>query len=128
MSLESILFVGLGGFIGSILRYLLSISIKSLNFPYSTLIANFLGCFTIGFLMYYFLKNTNPNLRLFLITGMMGGLTTFSTFSFETFNLIKHEEFLKALINVSISVIGCLLLTALGFRFAEYLITNTNIK
>lgn len=120
MDLTKILAVGFGGFIGSIIRFLIANNVKSVSFPYATLVANFMGCFIIGALMFYFSsKSENTNLRLFLVTGIMGGLTTFSTFSYETFNLLKNEEFLKAFTNIFVSFTGCLLLTFLGFKISS---------
>src|SRR4051812_18579710 len=84
------LLVGAGGFIGSILRYLLSLSVQqwanSVGFPYATLIVNLLGCFLIGFLSEIaeaggaFTAET----RVFIFVGLLGGFTTFSSFGNET--------------------------------------------
>ena len=123
MDLTKILAVGFGGFIGSIIRFLITNNVKSVSFPYATLVANFMGCFIIGALMFYFsYKSENTNLKLFLVTGIMGGLTTFSTFSYETFNLMKNDEILKAFTNIFVSFSGCLLLTFLGFKISSLFI------
>ncbi|MFN8673977.1 MAG: fluoride efflux transporter CrcB [Candidatus Sericytochromatia bacterium] len=119
--MNKLLLVGLGGFLGSSLRYLISLPLaKYNNFAYATLIANFLGCFIIGILMNLFTsKINNIELRLFLVTGIMGGLTTFSTFSYETFYFIRNTEYLKAIANIFISLFGCLFLTSLGYILSE---------
>ena len=85
--------VGIGGAIGSILRYLISlIPIKeSFLFPIKTFAVNIIGCFLIGCVVAFVSKNStlNPKLVLFLKTGLCGGFTTFSTFALETEDLIK---------------------------------------
>lgn len=103
------LFVGLGGFIGAVARYLISlIPIKNTNpFPINTLIINIIGAFAIGFIAYAASKNQSIDSRLllFLKVGICGGFTTFSTFSLETARLIKDGSIGLALIYVLVSVI-----------------------
>ena len=128
MDTTKILVVFLGGGLGSSLRLFISFFIAKYfpgQFPLGTLAANFLGCFTIGILMAIFTyKIDNLELKLFFTSGMMGGLTTFSTFSFETITLLKDENYLKAVINISASLFGCLLLTFLGYKMSLSILTR----
>ena len=92
----SFLYVALGGALGSVLRYLLSLVIpKVAGFPWPTFVANVLGCLCIGFFSGLFLKcdSLSPNLKLFLVTGFCGGFTTFSTFANENLALLQSGKF-----------------------------------
>ncbi len=111
--------VFLGGGIGSALRYWLSGSVYRFvkpTFPYGTLVVNVGGCFLIGFLMAVFEERfvVQPLLRLFLTIGILGGFTTFSTFSFETIELLREGSMASALLNIGVSLGGCLTATLLG--------------
>ncbi|MCI9111765.1 MAG: fluoride efflux transporter CrcB [Eubacterium sp.] len=103
------LLVGLGGFIGAVLRYLISlIPIKNPeSFPINTFIINTIGAFAIGCIAFAVSKNENidPKLLLFLRVGICGGFTTFSTFSLETAELIKGGSVLTAVIYVIFSIV-----------------------
>jgi fluoride exporter len=102
-----LLLVGSGGFIGSVLRYLLSgfvqQSSKSVGFPYGTLAVNIIGCLIIGLLSQ--LAETRglftTESRAFIFVGLLGGFTTFSAFGNETFNLWRDGETLLALYNIA---------------------------
>ena len=123
----NVFIVGIGGFIGSVLRYLVSgwaqeLS-KSLDFPYGTLAVNLIGCFVIGFLGQLaeargiFTSET----RLMVFIGLLGGFTTFSSFGNDTFNLARSGQMFNALTNVAVNVIFGLLLVWLG-RTVAYLV------
>jgi fluoride exporter len=93
--MRSIFFVGLGGGIGSIFRYLISLFIARhvpIAFPLGTFLVNFSGCFLIGMIYALGAKHGsfNPDWRLFLVTGICGGYTTFSTFSYDGLILLKQ--------------------------------------
>ena len=108
--LKSIVFVGIGGAVGSVMRYLLGVLgahyLKG-TFPIATFITNFLGCLIIGLLIGYFGKSNeiNPQLKLLLITGFCGGFTTFSTFAAENVQLLENGNYWLLLGNVVGSVI-----------------------
>ena len=109
--IESII-IFIGGGIGSVLRYWLSRFTNNYigsNFPYGTLAVNILGCFIIGLFMTLFAERflVNPRLRLLLTVGFLGGLTTFSTFSYESFMLIEEKSFYLAGVNILCSVLSC---------------------
>ncbi len=122
-----IILVGLGGFIGSVLRYLVSGYVQdlsgSIGFPYGTLAVNLAGCFIIGFLSYLadmrgvFTVET----RALVFVGVLGGFTTFSTFGNETLNLLRDGENIYALLNIGIHILFGLGFVWLG-RTAAFLI------
>ena len=101
--------VGLGGFVGAVLRYLISlIPIKNPDaFPINTFIINIAGAFAIGCIALVATKNTDidPKVLLFLKVGICGGFTTFSTFSLETAELIKSGSVVTAIIYVILSIV-----------------------
>ena len=107
----NILLVGIGGFIGSIARYLASGYVQqitqSADFPYSTLAVNLIGCFVIGVLAE--LADARgvftTESRAFVFVGVLGGFTTFSSFSNETMNLMRDGETLPALANVTVHIV-----------------------
>ena len=96
-----ILIVGIGGFIGSVFRYLLGSWVSRLlsdpEFPYGTFAANILGCLIIGFLggIFSLRQGFTPETRLFLFVGILGGFTTFSSFGYETFLLLNNGKLLR---------------------------------
>lgn len=104
-----ILLVGAGGFVGAVLRYLIGlVPLKPDNgFPVKTLIINVLGAFVIGIITAVAGKNENinPNLVLFLQVGICGGFTTFSTFAYESFDLIKSGSALLSFIYMAVSLV-----------------------
>ena len=117
-----LLYIGIGGFIGAILRFLLSSSLqKSFDvvFPIGTLGVNVVGSFLIGFLAFYFSSITVPEYRGLVITGFLGSLTTFSTFSYETIGLFEHGSYIKAILNIFLNVslsLGAVLVGILVFK------------
>lgn len=104
---------------GGLTRYYLSSWVYSLlgrAFPYGTFLVNIIGAYCIGLIMELGLRSTvlSDTLRIGLTVGFMGGLTTFSTFSYETFKLLEDGQFAMAFTNVLASVAVCLLCTWLG--------------
>jgi CrcB protein len=116
--MKLVLLIGLGGFIGAISRYLLSLLIQNKflsTFPYGTLGVNILGCFLIGIV--YALSdrgNVAQEWRLFLATGVLGGFTTFSSFSNETVGMLRDSQYGNALLYVGLSLFIGLLATIGG--------------
>jgi fluoride exporter len=107
------LIVSLGAALGGAGRYWISNLVYKYFpavFPYGTLVVNVVGSFVIGLLIFVFDEKEllNNQLRIFLTIGFCGGFTTFSTFSLETFNLIRDSEYFLASINVILSIALCL--------------------
>jgi fluoride exporter len=113
-----ILLVGLGGALGSILRYLVGNWAQSRwasQWPVGTWLVNVAGCLLIGFVFGYLQQKTEiNNLRLLLMTGFCGGFTTLSTFSMETLALWQSGQSLMALAYVLASVVVCILAVGCG--------------
>lgn len=117
-----IVFVGAG--IGGMIRYWGSSFVYKFlppTFPYGTLFVNLLGSFLIGLIMYYFDANKliNQKTRIFLTVGICGGLTTFSTFAYETINFMKQREYFNAGLNSLLNLI-----LTLGALFIAYKISK----
>jgi CrcB protein len=124
--MEIALAVAVCGGLGCLSRYFLSGWVYALlgrDFPYGTFVVNIAGAFIIGFLMEFGLRSLllPPTLRIGLTVGFLGGLTTFSTFSYETFRLLEEGNFVTASANVMLSVLVCLLFTWVGITTARYL-------
>lgn len=121
--MKIILLVGLGSFMGGISRYFLSVYITNRFisvFPFGTMAVNIIGCFVIGFVYGIAEKgHLNPEWRLFLATGMLGGFTTFSSFSHETITLFREEQYLFAFANVGFSIILGLAATLAGILIVK---------
>lgn len=118
------LVLAVGGGIGASLRYALSIWVDQrimTSFPWGTLAVNFVGSFVIGLLITVLDQRglTSPTLRLFLLTGVLGAFTTFSTFSIETLHLIEAGRLPLAAANMAGNVGVCLLAVAAGVALAR---------
>lgn len=112
--MQNILLIFLGCGIGGLLRYWvsnLSYTFLNRNFPYGTLIVNVSGSFFIGLFLAIIIGRFNNAtiLKLLLLTGLLGGYTTFSSFSIETFNLIQSGHLFSAFLNIFLSIALCLL-------------------
>src|SRR5579883_1081257 len=120
---KSIMYVGLGGAVGSIARYTLSYVLNKVfdPFPFATFLINILGCFLIGILYGMAFKNTwlEGNGGLLLASGFCGGFTTFSTFALENIKLFDKQMPTTAIIYMAASVIAGLLLCRLGYMISK---------
>jgi CrcB protein len=117
--------IAAGGSVGALLRYFVSTYpykfIKP-GFPLGTFLANIIGCFVIGFVFQLSLvKILSPNLRLFIMVGLLGSFTTFSTFSLETINLLKSGQLVLAVVNILTSVSVGLIAVFLGIKLSQML-------
>ncbi len=126
--MQKILYVGIGGCIGAILRYLVSSKISGSQIPLGTLFVNVLGGFLIGLIMEVCISTEfiSPNMKLFLTTGILGGLTTFSTFSYETVRFFSDGDIKRGLLNICLNVVLCMGGVMLGQYVAAKAICNIN--
>jgi CrcB protein len=104
------LFVGIGGFVGSVARFWVGSYIggkMGARFPYGTFVVNISGSFLIGLILTLMAEKTdwNPDLRYLIPIGLIGGYTTFSAFEYETFRLFQDGQLLTAALNVTLSVV-----------------------
>ena len=118
------LIVSAGAALGGALRYWLSnlaYRIFPVTFPYGTLIVNLVGSFILGLIIFLFDEREliNNQVKIFLTIGFCGGFTTFSTFSLETFYLIRGSEYLLAAVNVILSLLLCFAGVFLAYIFSK---------
>jgi CrcB protein len=116
----TVVWVFLGGGLGAALRYLIGKGVAQYYagyFPMATLLANVLSCLVLALVVFKF-SNTilNQNTKLFLVVGLCGGLSTFSTFSLETLELLKTGHWPWAVVNVLLSVMTCLAILAVAYK------------
>lgn len=126
MSWQTILAIGSGGFIGAVLRaYLNGLISHKLphDLPYGTLGVNLLGSFLMGLLIAYFMYTSFFSLQAksFLSTGILGALTTYSTFAIESLLLLQGGHILLAFINISLNAFGTIIMAGSGFYIVKYL-------
>ena len=127
------LWVALGSALGGVLRY----AVTKWTLPYSetlpwgTVLINVVGCFIIGFFGTYTLAAGRhavaENIRLFVMVGICGGFTTFSSFTLQTFDLLRNGNWVRALANVLFSVVFCLVGVGLGHLVAQHSIARTAV-
>ena len=118
------LIIGLGGFIGTILRFLLSSSIEksfAASIPIGTILVNLIGCFLIGLLSGYFTQKLGDQTQLFffLSIGVLGGFTTFSAIAMDSQVFIENGEYLKMLTYISVQAILGIALCLIGYNLLK---------
>jgi len=126
MNLTLLLFIGAGGFFGAISRYLIATNTQKMFdtfFPIGTLTVNVLGSFIIGFAAMFFAQTVEPEYKAFLITGFLGALTTFSTFSLENITMLQDGEITKVALNIFLNVTLTLTATLLAIMLFKKLYT-----
>ena len=120
--MNNVFLVGVGGFVGSVLRYLVSNYLHQSNkdFPFGTLVVNVVGCFAIGFLSHLTEAHGmfEEHTQSFIFIGVLGGFTTFSSFGNETIKLARDSQVMNAFANVSANVILGLIAVWLGRALA----------
>jgi CrcB protein len=121
------LLICLGGAVGTAARYSISVWARGAlgaGFPYGTIAVNLLGSFLLGAIMYVGLSTEliSPTTRIVLGTGVMGGFTTYSSFNYETVQLVQEKSYRLALVNLSATVLGCFVAGWLGIAAAKRLV------
>ena len=122
--MNQVLAIAAGGAAGSVLRFWMSTWVHSFagrSFPYGTLAVNVIGCLLMGFLFVLLVERMSDSAvwRAALLIGVLGGFTTFSSFSIETFNLLEQGDYLKAGVNALSSLVLCLGATWAGVIFGR---------
>jgi CrcB protein len=121
MLFKNFLIAGLGGMLGTMLRYAAYLLLKNQPFPYSTLLVNIAGSFIIGIVAGLVVKQTafDDGLRLFLATGICGGFTTFSSFSVECLQMIQQQRYNSAIAYIAASTLAGIAAAYLGWTLTK---------
>jgi CrcB protein len=122
--MERILFIGIGGFIGAVTRFLISTLVGNWlgqTFPWGTLLINFSGSLLLGVFIASTGSRIDPRLRLFVATGFFGAYTTFSTFANESVAMIQAGDWLGGLGNIMVTNLVCILGAAIGVAIGNQL-------
>ncbi|HBN07227.1 MAG TPA: fluoride efflux transporter CrcB [Cyanobacteria bacterium UBA8530] len=119
--MPALVFVGAGGFLGAICRYLFGELFRGGAFPYSTLLINVSGCLLLGFLGSLESVPLSPQMRLFLMVGFAGAYTTFSAFGFETWQLLESGRNFEAFLNILSSNVLCFAAVFSGVFLARFI-------
>ncbi|MDR2118703.1 MAG: fluoride efflux transporter CrcB [Tannerellaceae bacterium] len=123
--IKQLLFVGLGGGAGSILRYLITLAVHrwhpAATFPLATFLANTTGCILIGFLIGLSARHgwMDSHVKLLLVTGFCGGYTTFSTFSLESIRLLENHHYLLLALYIAGSLLAGITSVGLGLLLSK---------
>lgn len=120
----SFIYVGFGGFIGALARYSFNLifgSILGLPIPLATLFVNILGSFVMGVIFYFTSNNSSEFYKLFFMTGILGGFTTFSAFSLDSINMFVEKEYQNLFLYISISVFLSIFSLYLGFILSRFI-------
>ncbi len=125
--------VAIGSALGGLARYALTRFTLNYGagFPWGTVLVNVLGCFVIGFFGTFTLASgrfaVSDTMRIFIMVGICGGFTTFSSFSLQTFDLLRSGAWGRASANVFLSVILCLFAVAIGHLVAHHFVSRVDI-
>ncbi|NOQ88078.1 MAG: fluoride efflux transporter CrcB [Gammaproteobacteria bacterium] len=125
--LKTLMFIAVGGAFGAMMRFLSQATVHELfgkAFPYGTLFVNVTGSFLMGLLSIFLVEkfNLSSEWHLAILVGVLGSFTTFSTFSIETLVLFEQGDFLKAMTNISLSIILCVSAVWVGAYFAKQIV------
>lgn len=119
-TMQTLLLIFLGGGLGSLARYGVSVLVRQFSaaaFPLATLLANVLACVVMGAVLWYFAqREADAPVKLFLLTGFCGGFSTFSTFSLETLELFRRGSTAMGVLNISLSIALCMAVLAVQVR------------
>ncbi len=124
MNFSLLIYIGFGGFLGAISRFLLSNFVQkqfSVLFPIGTLSVNVLGSFIIGFMAMFFQNMIEPQYKALVMTGFLGALTTFSTFSLENVNMLQDGDYGRVVLNITLNVSLTLIATILAIALFKKL-------